>query len=1550
MATRSRSDRMAERLQRTKKHRHWAMMSSQSVTSTSASVTKEAPTETRKTKLVDVLEAGKAKGLHTEERSIASAPSRLAGESLSQRRNRINDRRQLKDSPCSSPMSSPLRSKERGCSPTSMIHGSPPRPFPNWTDSQPMEDSPPTLSSYRVESSTEKVTSTSFTKLSGDWRSRSVAPTRIEAVALISTRSTPTVNTHIQDATVEMRIDDDSSSRANQNQNLVISSSHAERSRSFLSSKAPPLSMVNSMSKPALPPSTTNSIRQASSELAPIISESIPQQNYLSLTDRSQRSILAHPPLTSAAPWSRDSLRRKPSASTKLQVVNEPLINHITNKEASMSSCSDSGDMRKLASSPSRDIDENVVGAHATTKMKSFSQGASKKWQGKADPHPESDDKQKPRTRQWPPPKQIASPSFISSSPSDNGSSTPLISAEEDRPKTPQWPPPKQLSSPLLSSTPEKGGIAQMSLKASHTPVAYMSNQGGAQGKVSWTRTTASQQHQGQSSPAQEVQQPSKISPWRALQVNDSKERVEVKQPSLQKTSTVSQQTAQETKPKSPARQWPPPQHQQKSFASWQKPSSSNSTHNIQPPVDLLSASLTTVGLTEDARHDQPWQKQEQASMRHEIGTRSEQSQVPTNAQFPEVLERKSTSSISRQTAPWAQKQETLSSSKLEPWQPQGTRPCESNPPSPELAGKEPDSLPPCVSDDRVVIETESPATVAMLRAAFGATVKRAATGVASSGSQKNGVSSSTNVVAQTWISSNGDHGKSFKAHTMQASRSLYSSDGSAALPSLVPFSPGTAQNCMNRPSSPGEPKIGPSAVLPSNSWKTRPSPLSTQSALSSVAPSAGQITSDSKKPSWAHKSIPTLQQREFYQRSQDAGSSRVQSWSAVSVTKPRQTSNIGPPRQEASDASDTISSPVQEKGISSPMGTKVTISSAPESITKDALIRPPPSQMVPRFATESPVKSLAALAADSVIRTDYGLNQLQFRDSEELYDESDSRNTSATPKKSELPIQFQSILDKSSSMENALSIESDPLNLHVSDSETEFLGPDAVQDQTSSFDRKIEFAYQRNLTSTISPRRKSPNQDIEGNRSTHESAMNDGLESSNKEGNYQLSGAPEWHQMRGSAHTTMDRNLDSSSLHHLVGMNIEGFNAGASEAGSTAISSALFHDPTSFGAAGCDSMTEQPLPVSVRAKTIEACIWGNSPTGKGSPNRAPPVLKESYRGQGMMRDDIDKKSVRFHDALTAVQMLDQVEAGAALDYPTSSGAGSEHDYPPGPLERDTAIEDWQEMHSPQVVSAHSTSPPRTPREAVSILQYFQNTDHEDVDQDRWGDQDPDYLVASRDDDSSASSANTSASDGVTEEDLMAPRDLRPSTANARMPMNSSPSRSTQRQDMSANGSSQKAMPNESPQPKSQQISSNRSQSGSSALAPSSSNGNPPQDQDPFSPRANDNFVGISSSIEQKNVFDPFIVDDDDDSFFNFGKSDNPFSPFSSRSPLVIEKTSTKISLRPPPQDASTRNRRYKEAMQASYDDDYYASRVAATVAENLKYDPYGDNDSRFEI
>jgi hypothetical protein len=1548
MSTKSRTDRLSERLQRSKQHRQWAV-ASQSVTSVSSSATTVTHTERVKSKLDDAFEADKRRRSPTTtgQHSVASAPARIGADSLTQRRQKIAERRKFMGSPCVIPLYAPLASSRASPTVSPTMDDSSNRISYRSSASPPMTMMDDTLPNHNYPTLPEPKSYSNNPTISAassqDYRFKPVEPATPDPLPSKSYRYSS-----VHSATSDERGNSDRSFRLFQNPKESVSSSVNEqniisRSRTLSPSVKNVETTAAKLLNTTRPPwsSSAKSTSQQQQEQQP--RQPSPWMKDKIQSDTTSVIVAGSVPLTSAAPWSRDSLRKKSPTSQKdetskqllspesletrslQQPKDETLTRHqlspenIDKRSSLFATGSEIGDTINLSSAPSSEVSStaHVMAAwhqrESALKItyetrQSISRGGPKKWPPVADPTPTAMDDTEidtPRRQERTPPKQYANPTVASITKPDEGNRNqqPWQAKIESKPST----------------------LEEISIS-----------------KPSWLKSMESQQRL-RASPVQHSSHSSVISSWQIKQQHQkmdctlSTDGAEAKRPAWNEpgNSTEKADATLEQRPKSPARQWPPPKQQQ-STPSWKKPITSDSS----PQVDIVSPSRNQNLVTKNEKPSPSWQRQDEALTTTDASIKSQQPQG-MNTTKSRGMPQKFGSTTAITSPPWARKHTAQplpeSNQGLSRWK---------NPIAHvEIPTTEPamDLRPSQSSYSGEVIETSKRAHFDTLRASFGSIPKVAPANTPIARSQVYGNSRGpNNDHSANSITSTTDESE-VPSTTIRVATSLVLSpnEGSELSPmsaSVDRSSPQAAQSWMVRHMSSSITTAGSLSTSTTHPWRKKSDP---ESAKVWVAPSARHATPDDGKPSWAIRSKPPSQHEIPSVDDQVVYHVPAQSWSPSTNRTQFETSGQSLP--EKVDNGGTFLSPDQEQRDSLRNFDKVSIG--------DALLRwnPSASPINLPLVEASPLKSLAAMAAESAIITDY--HQLQLRRSDDSFDDVDSRSIGMTPKKSEVPIQFQSILDQSNSMENNISMESDSSSLVFShngtESEAGLLGPEAIEKELSMSLRNTNYPPDQYATlNSTSLRPLAPSKlDAASYRTSGVSPMKSiGYYSSDREGYAQRN----VNENLGGTYTSQSPKpgqLNLENLNQFRIMRIDTTKHEESEAGSSVVSSAVFGDPTSFGAAGGDDVQAKPLPVAVRAKAIEEWNGGKSPTVTDSPYRAPPVLRESYRGQGMVRDDIDKKSVRFNKFFTDVKLLRSGRTDVDFKSP-------ELLVPVGVIDNDTgespsAIGNWQRGCSSIEQLEQTLSPPRSSRETSSILRYFENAEPGEVDQDHWGDKDPDALVEIRDDDSITSSAP-----GMVERDLKAlqtwhnpiasPIDSPITSPN--ISFYSSPPRRSPQSSPTLYCSPQRTTPLET------QESPIRSPATSemAVFYPPCSSPEP----DLFSNQNDDTFLSISSSNQQEGVFDPFIADDDD-SFFDFGTSNAALISQDSGYPIPKNNSPfNMVAIKPPRQLATTRSRRRRSqsnvVYNSSYDDDYYGSRVAAIAASKLKVDPYSKNAAEF--
>ena len=1576
--TGSRTGRLAERLKRANQHRQWA--SSQSVTSAATSITTSTPTslEPTKSRLMEVLEAeDKRRRSPVMDRSVASAPSRVgAGESLSQKKHYVQQRKSRMGSPRSTEGYSTI-SNIVPSSPTTTKYESadspPPQTFPLSTDATFAYDSHLKVAPTRTESSAD--TDQQNVMSISDYWSRSIqsppiTKEKVSPTDQISPLSNQSSLNPMDSAEVWM---EEGPYPQSQHSNVVVSTraqyrGQTEQTRMIATAAKSPESKLSTSSSQQNEeqPSIKGTVHSFDSipltSAAPWSRESLRAKNSAPVTQSptsaeskdaaetqehqppwmKDRMKLTTPsasnmPSTLNAPWSRDALRSKTPPATQHpkswqdwqlrsspQTVPLPLEasdttsglvenrseDEVSNKKSALfdvwsqresaSRIPQTDDSRSIRgppkqwppvaeSSPTPTRDSVKVSQWSSPKSKSSTPsggGGPNQWQGnKSTVGPSA---LATAASNAPHQKSIASQEGLSVPQQQSPSVTSLWQARHQAvPQKDDGATPKQPAWKKPVATPEsitEDGMKQQPWKKS---VVALESMTGVEGKQpSWKKPVVEQE------PTKENEV--KLPAWKkSLVARESMEGDEVKQPAWNK-AVVAQEPTKEDEMKKPAwKKTVVSSISTKAVAT--QPSWKNKGRESETASEALEQKEGSVVSAKGLESKSPsWKK---SMPTQELGTEQRPKSPARHWPPPQQLtpSRQVTAvSASRagfvnnsparspQPSPWVRKTATQpppeSKQNQPPWRTSG--PVEA--PAPESrASPGPSEVP--LTNDRVVIETPMPVNIASLRASFGETPKT------------NGPSATTgNAPLRTPNAAPAAWSANRATKPTEAS-----GDSNRGLPhkALVGVWHGNAA-----PSTPntGLPKWAATRLADHESLRaasalsTTPNNIPATWAVNNV-PSPSDVSGRSS-PSKSHHGLflsagvgsSTSPKVEHSLKSRTALSAVRTTPSPVSPSqtwiRKVNTPQSAHPTESAVLPLPSKSSPTsQNPSWGSRLSPYSQQNNFQEALSRDASQKwnPPPFSVALPGAPESATKSLARMAADSVLITDY--EQIQFRDSaDESIDDSDSKSASATPKKWDVPMQFQSILDQSQTLEHAYSMESDPSSIGF---------PSSVGGSESAFPRG-------NLLLT------SP--DSIGNHHSPQKVQYDNsasmprLQFSDHQYGSPIQPSPvdddaNLNEVPFTPRGRVQQQLHSANLNHVGGTYVS--KPVESEAGSSTVSSAIFGDPNSFGAAGGDEIMVGALPVSERAKAIEAWSAGKSPT-----TRAPPVLRESYRGQGMIRDDLDKKSVRFNEVLTDVLIL-QADVNGQLKTENS----------PAMAERNSIIHEGQDA---PIVAEFSESPKRSPRDVASILRFFQNTDPEDVDQDHWGNQDPDDLVAIQDDDSITSS--TAAT--LPAENLSAFTNQHSPTASSTSPsLFASPSQGTPPNDELMHiPSESRSSPSSSPR---------RSPGETSAFSVPTSSW--PREKDPLTNAAP--FVGIvSSSPTSKGVFDPFVIDDDD-SFLNF--ETNSFA------------SPSKVKIKPPRRNMSSRSRRQEEAKQLSYDDDYYSSRVAAAAAAANHYDPYGDGN-----
>jgi hypothetical protein len=256
---------------------------------------------------------------------------------------------------------------------------------------------------------------------------------------------------------------------------------------------------------------------------------------------------------------------------------------------------------------------------------------------------------------------------------------------------------------------------------------------------------------------------------------------------------------------------------------------------------------------------------------------------------------------------------------------------------------------------------------------------------------------------------------------------------------------------------------------------------------------------------------------------------------------------------------------------------------------------------------SSSPLKSLADLAADSVMITDY--SQLNYRGKpDEFLDDDESMLSSGvganTPSQAELPIQFQDITSKKSIESNTSTIANDvsPNSLALTSEDVE---------RRNHLRHRVE-TYDSNHSSPsqIPKLKPSPSDDRSPRRRKSKSPART-------------------HPSEASAEV-LSRIRQISNEHE------------PSEAGS---SSAVFGDPSTYGAAGGDEQGFAPA-VPERARAIEDWNGGKSGMPKESPSR------------GMDPDGASARDPSF-PLNQMEQPVAQPKAQEGQSHPSRSGRGA---------------------------------------------------------------------------------------------------------------------------------------------------------------------------------------------------------------------------------------------------------------------------------------------------
>jgi hypothetical protein len=341
------------------------------------------------------------------------------------------------------------------------------------------------------------------------------------------------------------------------------------------------------------------------------------------------------------------------------------------------------------------------------------------------------------------------------------------------------------------------------------------------------------------------------------------------------------------------------------------------------------------------------------------------------------------------------------------------------------------------------------------------------------------------------------------------------------------------------------------------------------------------------------------------------------------------------------------------------------------------------------RMATPSPIKSLAEMAADSVMITDYSQLALEQLKSEEYLDDDESLLSNGiatnTPSHAELPAEFRSILDTSSYQDiiQQRSQESNMSTLGGDDRSptSQALTPEDLDRRTHLHDRVENYSADEDDEEEISPSRSIPP-----------------IAPSRKDQTRRKSRTPARPHPSQVSAETLNRSRP-------MGQEVEGNDAGAS-------SSAIFGEPATFGAAGGEAEIIAPA-VSDRTRAIES--WNRGYRG-GSP---------SHSGAGEL-DTVARSSPRGR--------IDTRSPRSGGPSPTISASSAS---PAGMRERRESIERRSHIHTtPSDEGGGSyASPTRSAREASRILKFFQSQDDEltGEEESEWANRDPGDIDVMRD-------------------------------------------------------------------------------------------------------------------------------------------------------------------------------------------------------------------------